>query len=162
MSKSPFFEQGWGEPLAWPPEETLSTFRFRYRARLEIARAGEAQRDAIAYLLQSQRKDGSWSNPMEPVKWKEGPDYVTNFTEAITAISGMGLLPYREDAAVQDAVDQAMGFLLKAHQKHTDRFQQRFRGGDFSVWRHAYVLWFFADCIAERIGDRGRLAASYP
>jgi len=149
--KSTAFSIGEGEKLAWPPAEILKTLERPPAQPLNHSKRSQAERDAIEFLLRHQRDDGSWISPSEVGQFSDRePD---PFTEAVTAICGQGLIPYREEPRVKEALSRAMFYLFEAR-KIRMAAEKKVYFMDYAVWRNTYVLWFFADCIRTGAGTR--------
>ncbi len=144
MLKSTAFSLGMGERLDWPSDEVLSLLEFHPFQRVKPSRVRQAEQDAIGYLLSQQRPNGSWISPAEVHRFSD--DIPNEFTDAITAICGQGLLPHRDKAGVTETLHKAVDFLVKTGEKRKAAENKAYFM-DYTVWRNAYVLWFFSDCI---------------
>lgn len=111
--------------------------------------AARAERDAIAFLLRTQLKDGSWPSPHALAEPQGG------LGVAVAAIAGRGLLPYaaREDCAA--AARRALDFVLA--NPPASRPGRLF---DYAVWGQIFSLRFLASCAAAKFGDREELVAA--
>ena len=151
MLKGTAFALGQGERLDWPDDEILATLKFPEFQKLSASRVRKAEQDAIAYLLERQRADGSWISPTEVVLYAKNK--TNNFTQAVTAICAQGLLPHREEARVNDAVKRAIDFLIRDRKKEKAEEKIPYYM-DYTVWSMAYRLWFFADCIEAGLVEK--------
>ncbi|MHC4598668.1 MAG: hypothetical protein ACYS47_06655, partial [Planctomycetota bacterium] len=138
------FAMGSMERLDWPSDEERGILLLPELRALSSAKAREAERDALEYLLSAQRSDGSWMSPSEVMMASKKIPH--DFTVAITAIGGLALLPYREEPRVARALHLAAGYLLHAREV-AKAVGDRAYFMDYTVWRKAYVLWFFSECI---------------
>jgi hypothetical protein len=144
MLGSTGFPYGIGEPLAWPEAAVEVATRRPEPGPLPASEARDAERGAVAWLVQNQRPDGSWTSPTEGSGRHAGPN---DFTEAITALAARALWRRGEPGAapgVADAVGRARDFLLA-------RLAAR-RGPpegpafmDYGVWRDACVVGLLAE-----------------
>lgn len=109
--------------------------------------AARAERDAIAFLLRTQLKDGSWPSPHALSEPQGG------LGVAVAAIAGRGLLPYaaREDCAA--AARRALDFVLA--NPPASRPGRLF---DYAVWGQIFSLRFLASCAAAKFGDKEDIA----
>jgi len=148
------FSIGLGDRLDWPPEEILEVVRNRRFDSLPVAEARRAEREAVDYLLAQQRSDGSWISPSEVGRFSDrDPDHP--FTVAITAICAQSLIRFRERPKAAAAVRRAVEYLLESRKSGPP---DRAFFMDYTVWRDAYLAWFFADCVSAGIAPREKLA----
>lgn len=152
--KSTNFSLGRGFRLDWPPEEILAILRASEPARLKRSKAKQAERDALEYVLSSQRPDGSWISPPEAGRFSEKEPHA--FTTAVTAICGQSLLGYRKEDGAEAAVKRAVDFVIDAcEQQKTAEKKPYFM--DYSIYSSAYGLWFFADGISAGLIEREKV-----
>jgi len=151
------FEIGFGERLTWPSREVLETLGPHDFEPWKASRAAEAVREATAFLLRTQRADGSWISPSEVVS--EGGGEPNPFTVAITAICGQGLLPHADKPGVGESVDRALAYCLAAWEDWKDAEEKPYFM-DYSVYSMSYMLWFMGDCIEAGRAKKEALAAT--
>jgi len=148
--ESTSFSLGYGSRLDWPSENLLEAVRIPPREAWGVTRARRAEKEALHFVLTRQRPDGSWTSPSEVnASADKGPD---DFTQAITAICGQSLLAHREASGAEEAVRRAVAYLLESRRKLEKEPEQIFFM-EYSVWRNAFTLLFFADCLDAGIGD---------
>ncbi len=151
------FSLGEAERLAWPSADLASAYREPALEPREPREAEGAARDALHYLIEHQRADGSWIAPSEAQA--AHADAVMDFTLATTAICAQAILPHRERDEVEKSIDRALAFVLAAHARvHAAGERAYFM--DYGPWSHAYLVSFLADCVEARIGDRELLQTS--
>ena len=135
----------------WPTEPVFAAVAHPPAAPLKTGAAGQAARDALAFLLAGQQPDGSWVAPMDAFGVEP-----SGYTFATTAICGSSLLPHRaESDAVELSVSRAVHYLLAVHaagglQGGTSLM------GVYSIWSRAFTLRFLAQARAAGLaGDGG-------
>lgn len=129
---------------AWHDEERLA--KCLPAAGEPVDDAARAERDAIAFLLRSQLRDGSWPSPHSLVETRGGS------AVAIASIAGVSLLPFRERDDVAAALRRALDFVL-ANPLAT----QPGRLFDYTIWGQIFSLRFLAACVEAKFGDREAL-----
>ncbi|KAF0244314.1 MAG: hypothetical protein FD180_2641 [Planctomycetota bacterium] len=108
--------------------------------------AASAERDAVAFLLKTQLRDGSWPSPHSLAEPKGAA------AVAVASIAGSGLLPFRERKDVEAAVRRGQKFVLENPLvSHPDRLF------DYTIWGQVFSLRFLAECAAAKFGDVGEL-----
>jgi len=147
----PAFALGVGRRASWPPEEVLDCLVMREREGLPRAEIARAEGDALEYLLENQRPDGSWICPTEVASATGRVPH--DFPVAITAVSALSLLPYREDPRVNRAVHLAVGYLLQAHQIEKAVGRKSYFM-DYGVWSKSYVLGFLCEAVERGVLDK--------
>jgi len=142
----------------WPSEEALAEYRYRAPETRRASDLARVQRDATAYLLRSQRDDGSWADGTELVLGRTVPPHP--FSIAKAAICGQSLLERRaDDPRHLDAALRALRFVLAANaQERQKAAKPSFM--DYTPWSKAYSLWFIADCLSAGVGDTAALRAA--
>ncbi len=150
------FEIGVGGRLAWPPREVLDTLGPHDFDPWKVSQARKAEKEAIAFLLGTQRGDGSWICAAEVMS--PGGYEPSAFTVAITAICAQGLLPHADEKEVAASVEQAIGFITGAWEEWKSA-EDRPYFMDYSVYAMSYALWFLADCVEAGQSSRERFDA---
>lgn len=136
--------------LDWPEEVYYEALALPDYESKPVARAGEARADALRYLLEHQRPDGSWLAPRTMGQGDDEPP--DDFTLAITAICTQGLMRHPDDPEAAAAVERGLAWLVPAYEHaRTEGLPAHFM--DYAVWSRAYVLWCLADAV-----DAGLLA----
>lgn len=135
-------------PATWPTPEIVATLRRHAPAPLPTRRLEEARRTAFDFLRKAQRNDGSWVHPAE-VMTRVAPT-LNPFVEAITALSARALLPFRDEAGVEEQVTRALAFLY-ASREHLAREGAPFSVMDYSVWSKPCVMLFVIDALAAGV-----------
>jgi len=148
------FALGLGERLDWPAEELRAEWRRPVYAPLPSSEAARAAEDAIEYLLDHQRLDGTWIHPTELGQFT--PDDPNPFILPTTAICALSLLPHRDRAEAEAAVDAALDWVLVECERGRTADEPRYFM-DYTVWGHAYALWLLAECASEGLGEAGSL-----
>lgn len=141
----------------WPSEELLASIDVRDRAPLERERLADAERDGLAFLLRSQREDGSWIGPF--ALESEGSGVPDPLADAVTAIAGSAALRRAAVPGAREAASRALGRSLAAHERG-----RRPGGGavfmDYRAWSRSFLLFFLADALEAGLGDAARVRAS--
>lgn len=150
------FELGAGERLAWPPREILDTLGPHDFNPWKVSQARKAEKEAIAFLLGTQRGDGSWISATEVMS--PGGFEPSAFTVAITAICAQGLLPHSDEEGVAESVERAIGFIMSAWEEWKSA-EDRPYFMDYSVYAMSYSLWFLADCVDAGQSSKERFEA---
>ena len=136
----------------WPDASLLAELRTPAAAPSDTPLPEVAQ-DALRFLIEAQRPDGSWISPSEI----GGLRAATNpFVVAITSLAGRCLLQRRASDGAVPAAERALGFVLAAH-VFAKQSPPRVTFMDYSVWSESLMLWFLADCIDAGVGDGARL-----
>lgn len=156
MLRDTLFDLGAPIETRWPDEALLASLRFADAEHLTAAQSAQARNDAVAELLATQRLDGTWISPSELGMGASG---LNPFVEAITALAGRGLLAERANPEVARALEGALGYLLAAQARARARTPERVYM-DYTVWSHAFALWFYADCVQAGVGDADALRAA--
>ncbi len=153
--QSTFFEAGLGADLSWPDPERVAAVAWKPAAPLPLAEAQRAEAGAMAWLLRSQREDGSWGSPSELSRMRHVTDDV--FSIAHTALAGSALLPYREQhPPAGAAAERALAFLFAARERELLRTPPVFYM-DYTPWSKAAELGFLLDCVDAGVGDETAL-----
>ncbi|MBI4613337.1 MAG: hypothetical protein HY720_06970 [Planctomycetes bacterium] len=150
------FGLGAGVPLEWPSDAVLASRREVAAERLPINQAAKAKEAAVAYLLKSQRADGSWTSPTElSVAYVGRPN---EFTDAVTALAALALFEEggEDEEGPKAAVRRALDFLLASHARW-QALGELPLFMDYRVWSQALTLAFLARCRVAGIGDRAAL-----
>ena len=141
----------------WRTPDVLAAMRRPDPAPLPPSRAAEAERAALAFLLERQRTDGSWLAPSQvatgPREESHPPD---PFVDAIAAIAGRALLLHADEPGALEAVERALAFLLASHARALAA-DERPAYMDYTVYSASWTLWFLADCLEAELGDRREL-----
>lgn len=126
-----------GRSLTWPNEKGLEILRpFRFERRTITNLAAET-REAMAYLVRTQRPDGSWPNGFEVLS---GSDPVRfPLTVATTALCARALIPGALSGETREAFEAALRFLREARDATEAEGDAR-TGFDYAVWTKASVL----------------------
>jgi hypothetical protein len=141
--------------LDWPEEVYYEALALPDYEAKPVARAGEARADALRYLLDHQRPDGSWLAPRTMGRGDDEPP--DDFTLAITAICTQGLMRHRDDPEALAAVERGLEWLRPAYEHaRTEGYPAHFM--DYAVWSRAYVLWCLADALDAGLGPRDDVA----
>ena len=142
--------------VKWPQKEVLDNINDREQESRSIEDVEDAKKEAVAFLLEEQRKDGSWIIPAELGGLSESS---VPLRDATVALCGMALLGCKGDEKASKAVDKAIQFLLKSHEARKDKPPAEYYM-DYNVWGHSCTLWFFSKCLEARIGDKRALTAA--
>jgi hypothetical protein len=150
---SPVFDRRGTIRTAWPEEDLLAALRTPEPAPVDSAPVADVARDALRFLLDAQRADGSWISPSEIHGTRAGAN---PFVVAITALSGRCLLQRREAEGAARAAGRALDFVLAAHARaKVEKPPVWFM--DYTVWSESLALWFLADCVEVGLGNAGRV-----
>ncbi len=142
------------DPIFWPEEKTLELCRAKPYAPLSTDEAPRAEKEALAFLLASQRTNGSWPSPFT-LHGARSP------TEAaIAALAGAALLEHSSlehpgDAKAKTAASAALDFVL-SFDLDRPRSAAAFDNG---VWARIFALRFLARCLKEKLGDTDKVLA---
>jgi hypothetical protein len=148
------------ERLQWPEPELVAAVAPLRRAPLEASKIDRVEREAIAYLVHTQRADGTWISPADAFSVD-----TSLYTPAITAICGASLIPHAPhdphdpEKDVSHAIERALARILELHASGkldagTDL------AGVYSIWSRTYALRFCARCVRGHIGDAHELAVT--
>lgn len=150
------FDMGLTEFVTWPPENVMEALEVPEFAALELDQVDAAERDALRFVMEHQRADGSWINPAEASSPK-GQD--NELTTAVTAICGRSLVPHRADPEVAAAIQRTLDYLDAARARTRER-PDEVLFMDYSIYANAYEIRFLAEALgADLIGRDRALAA---
>ncbi|MBI1852320.1 MAG: hypothetical protein HYR85_18420 [Planctomycetes bacterium] len=135
------------ERLEWPDEAVVASVARSERASLDRNQSARAEREAVAYLLASQRPNGSWIVPLDAFCLD-----ANLYTTPVTALCARSLIPLVADAKVRDAVKKACDYVLTIHRSHALEARADL-AGVYSIWGRTFVLWFLGSCTRAGIGD---------
>lgn len=155
--ESTIFKFGYSDRLAWPPEEILATLGPHEFLEGKGPRVQQAVEEVVAFLLRTQRANGSWICPSEvglPGNGESSP-----FTAAITAICGLSLLPLHEEPGCAEAVDRAVDYILAVWQEYKAG-EKKVYFMDYTVYSLSYALRFFSAGIEAGWIEREKVAAA--
>jgi tetratricopeptide (TPR) repeat protein len=134
------------ESLVWPHPSVRDAAKPRpYVASTDAARAAD---DAVAYLLRTQRVDGTWPAPMAFTPDPTGP-----VTVAVTAIAGQALLARRGRPDVDAAVALARDAVLRARGRLAATRDTLF---DYTIWARVSALRFLVACAKTDVPEATR------
>lgn len=140
------------EPLDWPEQEVLESATPPGRKPLPPSALDRAEATAVAFLVDTQRDDGSWIVPADAF----GVGH-SLYTPAVTAICAASLVPTASSPG--PAQQGATSALSKALRHALDL---RAKGsldagkdlaGVYSIWGRTYVLSLLASTTRAKIGD---------
>jgi hypothetical protein len=138
------------ERLEWPGADLLAAVARPKTGSLPLAEAARAERDAVAYLVASQRADGSWIVPLDALSFD-----ANLYTTPVAAIAGWSLLSVDDDGA-RRAAKRALDYVLD--RQRTGRLEPGSDiAGVYSIWGRTFVLRFLAECVRARVGDSAEL-----
>lgn len=142
--------------LAFPPDDVAraaepSPFDPRDPSRLE-----EVVRDAVRYLLEQQREEGSWICGGEI--GSVAPTTDQDLTVAISAICARSLLPQHDVLSIRTAIDRALGFLARARQRAGER-SEPVVFMEYGTYADAYTIRFLADAADLGLIEAGAAKA---
>jgi tetratricopeptide (TPR) repeat protein len=140
--------------IEWPDEEVMEALRDREPVSRTLAGVKDAEKEALAFLLEAQREDGSWITPVELGRLS---DSSIALRDAKIALCGKSLLAYRSDADAAKAIAKAMDFLLKSHAERKASDKPDFYM-DYDVWSDSCMLWFLGECLELGVGDKHTLS----
>jgi hypothetical protein len=151
--------------LALPTAAQIAEGQPLTSAPLPPRDAGRAQREAIAWLLATQRANGSWIHPSEIGAQPDDDPHA--LTLGATALAGIALVrearaldahadgnSAREASSARAAAGRALDFLsahaatLRARSVHAPELLM-----DYTVWSHSYAIVLAAECLADGIGN---------
>ena len=147
------------EPLAWPATDVLASVARVAKKPLPVAELDRAEADAVAYLVDSQREDGSWIVPADALT--SGSNL---YTPAVTAICAASLVPIAVGPG--SAKQRASSAVAKALRWTLDlRASGGLDAGSdlvgvYSIWSRTYALALLARCSRAKIGDAKELEES--
>lgn len=143
-----------GERLEWPDAAVVASVARVESAPLGVRDLDRAARTARAYLVASQRTEGSWIAPSDA--FGLGSNL---YTPPITAICGASLLAAPQSLDERRAVERALAFTLATHAAGTLSAGSDL-AGVYSIWGRAFALSFLCRCRAERVGDSAAIDAA--
>jgi len=126
------------ESVVWPAADVRDAAKARPYVAAAAKDAERAAADAVAYLLRTQRDDGTWPVPMAFTPDPTGP-----MTVAVASIAGQALLARRGRPDVDAAVERARDAVLRARPRLAKTRDSLF---DYTVWARAFALRFLAAC----------------
>lgn len=139
--------------------ETLVWFTDKQLSDLEAPPATipfnleRAEQRALNFLLKSQVPSGQWQSPRCRVRGM-GEEY----SDAVTAIAGLSLIPYKDKAEVSKALQGALQYFKgKGLPQKVERERSK---GWYSNWRRAYTLRFLAEAVRKQVSDKASLESS--
>ncbi len=134
-----FDKRLWMEKLPWVDE---GMYRLAGDARTSpVDTVKKAEDDGVAYLLKTQRANGSWPVPGEV-------EHATaSFIVATTSICGSSLIRFDR----KDEVRRALDYVLR-----TELETSSATAFSYQVWGHCFALRFLAECASAGIGDRAK------
>jgi len=142
----------------WPAADVLASLRSVRKAPARRSEVARAEREAVDFLVRSQRADGSWVGLS--VLESDGGQRPDALRDGVTAIAGASLLGRAgENGGARPAAERAIAFLLASREKarlapDAPLFM------DYTVWSDAFTLALLTDAIAARAGDEDRLRAA--
>ena len=139
---------GVGRPPAWPQQELMDALDSPGFEARSVHESAEAESDALAYLLEHQRSDGSWISPSESSGTVDPRD--NQLTVAITSICARSLLPRRQQPGVEQAIPRALGWLEDARERSRKADEVAYYM-DYSVYSNAYEIRFLAGALEAGI-----------
>jgi tetratricopeptide (TPR) repeat protein len=150
------------ERLDWPAGDVLESARTPARKPLSAsapASLDRAESAAVAFLVESQREDGSWIVPADA--FGLGPGL---YTPAVTAICAASLVPAATSAGpakqgAASAVSKALRHALDLRERGSLDAGSDL-AGVYSIWGRTYVLALLARCSRAKIGDAAELDAA--
>lgn len=147
-----------GERLSWPPREVFDELAPLATHPLATREMARVKRDALAYLVRTQRGDGAWTSAIDRLYEHDPADLggLGVYTPAITAVCAQSLLAERAQPDVERALKKARDFLEQLE----DSGQLEPHGGllgVYSIWGRAWALAFHARCCTLRYGERAEL-----
>ncbi len=140
----------------WPDEADLEAVRVRKQEAKSLQRIKEAEEEAVSFLLQNQKDDGSWFTPVELGGIS---DSSIPLRDAINALCGAALLEYRKNSEAAKAVTKSIKFLLKSHREKKKKEPGEYYM-DYTCWSHSCMLMFFARCIEAGVGKKSALKST--
>lgn len=144
-----------GERLHWPPAEYFLAGR---HPAPEPGREEDVElvvRQAVQYLVDGQRADGTWICPGElgDEPWEDEP---LNLTEAITCLAARSLLAHREHPGVTEAVERALDHVIRRLEHDLSQELERLYM-DYAVWNRASQVLLFCDALELGFGEPERV-----
>jgi hypothetical protein len=132
------------EAIVWPADSVRAAAAEHAFEPTPATEAQHAADEALAYLLRTQRPDGTW-----PVPMSFAPDPTSPMTLAVTAIAGTALL--RRRTYTRSPVDAAVQRARAAVERGRVRLLEH-RGGvfDYTVWAQVFTLRFYAALFRDR------------
>lgn len=149
---SPYIELGLPPGTEWPPDDAMGILVKPPAAPLPVRDARRALEGGLAWLLESQRDDGSWPNAVEVGAARGAPPH--DFILADAALAGRALLAADE----REAAAAALAFLVEADRRRRAE-PPIVAYMNYAVWSRAAVLWFLSDALDAELGDEEELRA---
>ena len=140
--------------FGWPDEDELRALLTPFESTpVAPDRARAAADDALAWLLESQRANGSFPVPGSETKAEGlGPN---PFVDAITAIAGRALLGQLEQNRARQAAERALEF-LQASVARREETPPLVLFMDYQTWSDSMMLQFLAESVeADLTSKRG-------
>ena len=125
--------------LSWVDEPTILVADDSPYASVEDV--NKAEQDGVAFLVTTQRKDGSW------IITSQVSMTTPSFVTATTAICGSSLIRFGKKEEVRRALEYVMG--AETETKGVTAF-------NYAVWARGFSLRFLAECVAAAIGDKAK------
>ena len=149
LSLGPLLEQATGRYPSWPAPAVLASLE---ASPFEPAEPEVAVQTARAFLLETQRDNGSWVTAAEVMSGSTaafvdsetlGNEYRNPLTVANSALGARALLTQPDDAA-RRALERAFSFLADAHRVNLDEGDP-FGVMDYTVWSKPTLLLTVSD-----------------
>ncbi len=145
-----------GLPLAlgWKPAEVLEVLSDPQPKVLPARSTKRAVREALAWLLEHQREDGSWPSPKQLLRH---PSYSLDpFTAAVDALAVRALL--QRGRASRSAAERGLAFLIAADLRRRAE-PEPVLYMDLTAWACWAQLELVADALDAHLGDAPELRA---
>jgi len=129
----------WLDRLDWADEATYAAADDSPSAPLGADAVRKAEEDGVAYLLRTQRADGSWITPSQV--GRTSPSFIV----ATTSICAGSLLRFGKKDEVKRALEYVRGATLES--KSLTAFNYR-------IWGRCFALRFLAQCAQAGVGEK--------
>lgn len=106
--------------------------------------------EAVAFLLNSQQADGSWTSV---TSYNDRKELADDFELAATAICGRAMLRLEGNSRARAAAERAAKWLIAQRDVLTSQEAPPVVFMDYTVWSRSYCVYFLAECLEKGVGN---------